>query len=74
MRTRYPTVWHYYNRVDGQRCDLTDSQFIRPGNRFPAPEKYDDEVTDRKAAMEGIPQREYDALKKALLVELAADD
>lgn len=74
LRTRYPTVWHYYNRVDGQRCDLTDSQFIRPGNRFPAPEKYDDEVTDRKAAMEGIPQREYDALKKALLVELAADD
>lgn len=71
LRTRYPTVWHYYNRIDRKRCDLTDSQFIRPKNRFPAPEKYDDEVSDRTAAMEGIPQCEYDALRKALLAELA---
>lgn len=74
LRTRYPTVWHYYNRINGQRCDLTDSQFIRPGNRFPAPEEYDDELTDRAAAMEGIPQREYDALRKALMAQFAAGD
>ena len=30
LRTRYPAVWHYYNRIDGVRCDLTDSQFHRP--------------------------------------------
>ena len=70
LRTRYPTVWHYYNRIEGQRCDLTDSQFVRPGNRFPAPERYDDEVTDRRAAMEGIPQQEYDTLREALLAQL----
>lgn len=67
LRTRYPTVWHYYNRIEGKRRDLTDSQFVRPGARFPAPEKYDDELSDRDTAMEGIPQGEYDALKAALL-------
>ncbi|MEM9224006.1 MAG: hypothetical protein AAGB11_16620 [Pseudomonadota bacterium] len=71
LRTRYPTIWHYYNRIEGKRCDLTDSQFVRPGARFPAPDPYEDELTDRDTAMVGIPQREYDALKKALLGELA---
>ncbi|MEM7044223.1 MAG: hypothetical protein AAF543_15545 [Pseudomonadota bacterium] len=70
LRTRYPTFWHYYNRIDGRRVDLTDSQFSRPGARFPAPDRYDDDVSDRDAAMEGIPEREYDALKKALLLHL----
>ena len=71
LRTRYPEVWHYYNRIDGQRCDLTDSQFIRPDARFPAPNPYEDQLTDRVAAMRGIPQREYDTLKKALIVGLS---
>lgn len=71
MRTRYPEVWHYYNRIDGQRCDLTDSQFVRPDARFPAPNPYEDRLTDRDAAMQGIPQREYDTLKKALIDELS---
>ncbi|MEM8949254.1 MAG: hypothetical protein AAGA21_14740 [Pseudomonadota bacterium] len=70
LRTRYPSVWHYYNRIDGRRVDLTDSQFSRPGARFSAPERYDDEVSDRDAAMEGIQEREYDALRKALLLHL----
>ncbi len=67
LRTRYPTVWHYYNRIDGQRLDLTDSQFFRPGARFHAPERYDDELTDRDAAMDGTQLSEYDSLKQALL-------
>lgn len=70
LRTRIQTVWHYYNQIDGKRYDLTDSQFYRPGARFPAPETYEDELSDRDAAMEGIPQREYDALKGALLEKL----
>ena len=72
LRTRYPNVWHYYNQIDGKRCDLTDSQFVRPDARFPAPVRYDDELSDRDAAMEGVPQREYDALRAALLEELLA--
>ena len=71
LRTRYPTVWHYYNRIKGKRYDLSDSQFVRPGARFAAPDEYQDELTDRDAAMEGISQREYDALKKALLEQLS---
>lgn len=70
LRTRYPTVWHYYNRIDGRRVDLTDSQFSRPGARFEAPGHYDDEVSDRDAAMDGTLQSEYDALKEALLRRL----
>lgn len=67
LRTRYPEFWHYYNRIDGRRVDLTDSQFIRPGARFAAPERYEDELSDKNAAMDGIPEREYHALRNALL-------
>lgn len=70
LRTRIHAVWHYYNQIDGKRCDLTDSQFFRPGARFPAPASYDDELSSRDTAMDGIPQREYDALKEALLEKL----
>lgn len=70
LRTPYPDFWHYYNRINGKRCDLSDSQFVRPGARFEAPEKYEDVLTTREAALEGIPRREYDALMKGLLQEL----
>lgn len=71
LRTRYPTVWHYYNRIDGKRYNLSDSQFVRPGARFAAPDEYQDELTDRDSAMQGIPQREYDALKQGLFNQLS---
>lgn len=71
LRTPYPEVWHYYNRIDGQRFDLTDSQFIRPDARFPAPDPYEDQRSNRNAAIQGISQREYDALNKALIDELS---
>ena len=72
LRTKLPGVWHYYNELDGQRRDLTDSQFTAPGALFDAPKSYDDEVSSRDAAMNGIPQREYDTLREALLRELNA--
>lgn len=68
LRTRYPDFWHYYNRIDGQRIDLTDSQFTRPNARFAAPDLYEDELSDKESAMEGIPQREYEALRGAFLM------
>jgi len=70
LKTRYPNFWHYYNRIDGVRLDLTDSQFTRPGARFNAPESYDDEVSSLAEAMDGIAQKEFDTLKKALLHHL----
>jgi len=71
LRTRYPTVWHYYNRIDGKRLDLTDSQFTRPNARFSAPEVYDDELSNWDDVMDGTLQNEYDNLKQALLLELS---
>lgn len=70
LRTPYPEVWHYYNRIDGKRTDLTDSQFTRPGARFEAPAQYKDEMSTRDEAMEGTLQSEYETLKKALLSHL----
>lgn len=70
LRTRYPDFWHYYNQVEGKRVDLTDSQFYRTGARVPSPANYDDCLTTREKAMQGIPVSEYNALRKALLLEL----
>lgn len=70
LRTWIPSVWHYYNRIDGQRLDLTDSQFTAPGALFEAPQTYDDMPTTKEAAMENIPLREYETLKAALLEHL----
>ncbi len=67
LRTRLPDVWHYYNRIDGTRVDFTDSQFHALGALFEAPQAYDDEPTSREAAMTGIPDREYQALRSALV-------
>ena len=67
LRTRYPDFWHYYNRINGHRCDLSDSQFTRPGARFSPPDPYQDELSAKASAMDGIPQREYDALLSALV-------
>ncbi|MEM8971817.1 MAG: hypothetical protein AAGD43_07140 [Pseudomonadota bacterium] len=72
LRTQLPGVWHYYNRINGVRLDLTDSQFSAPGALFDAPERYDDEVSDKASAMTNIPAAEYDTLLSALQRELAA--
>ena len=70
LRTPVPGFWHYYNRIDGQRFDLTDSQFTDPGARFEQPD-YIDEPSSVKAALATIPDREYQALMQALKRELA---
>lgn len=74
LRTQLPGVWHYYNRIDGVRHDLSDSQFTGPGAVFSYPDVYEDDVSSVAAAMEGIPQREYDTLRDALIRELRLQD
>lgn len=59
-------------RICARAVDLGTAQSgqagaTRPGARFDRPERYDDEVTDRNPATDGIAQREYDALRSALL-------
>ncbi len=69
-RTQVAGIWHYYNWFDGQRMDLSDSQFTDPGARFAVPDPYADLPSTRDAAMEGIAQREYDVLRVAVLARL----
>ncbi|MEO1306668.1 MAG: hypothetical protein AAFV38_01720, partial [Pseudomonadota bacterium] len=70
LRTRMKGIWHYYNRINGVRMDLTDSQFTDPGARFDPPDGYDDDLSSPEAALQTIPQSEYDTLKSRLLQEL----
>ncbi|MEM1066073.1 MAG: hypothetical protein AAF771_14705 [Pseudomonadota bacterium] len=72
LRTPLGGLWHYYNRIDGARHDLTDSQFVRPGALFSAPDAYADEPSSVGAAMDGIPEREYATLRANLVRELTA--
>lgn len=69
-----PGLWHYYNRIDGVRHDLTDSQFTDPGAVFALPDPYEDDVSSVAAAMETIPRREYDTFRAALIRELKLQD
>lgn len=70
LRTHMQGIWHYYNQIDGVRADFSDTQFTDPGARFDPPAHYDDIASSKAEAMATIPQREYDALKRALLREL----
>ena len=68
LKTRVGAAWHFYNRLDGVRHDLTDSQFA-------APIRYDDVATDRTDTMTDTSPRQYAALHAralALLTERAA--
>jgi hypothetical protein len=51
---------HFYNRIDGKRIDLTDSQ-------FEAPIAYLDIVSDRGEALAGTSVAKYEALRAAFL-------
>ncbi|HEY4254551.1 MAG TPA: hypothetical protein VGM87_25335 [Roseomonas sp.] len=68
LKTRLGSAWHFYNRLDGRRHDLTESQFA-------APIAYDDVATDWTDAMTDTSPRQYAALRAralALLAERAA--
>lgn len=56
-------VPHFYNVFDGQRVDLTDSQFdVSPS--------YDDTPTTRAHAMNWVTSEEHETLLSALKTEL----
>lgn len=58
LKTPLPEGDHFYNRIDGQRVDLTDSQFD-----FPV--AYLDLRSDRNEALAGTSIANYEALKSA---------
>jgi hypothetical protein len=57
LKTSIEGQWHFYNGVDGQRLDLTDSQFGRPI-------EYQDQPSSRSEALEDTSVRQYEILKR----------
>jgi hypothetical protein len=58
LKTPLPEGDHFYNRVNGERIDMTASQ-------FDAPVTYPDIVSDRSEALAGTSSAKYGALKAA---------
>jgi hypothetical protein len=56
LKTQAPGGWHFYNRIDGKRYDLTASQFA-------APIPYADVASSRAEALAGTKAERYAALK-----------
>ena len=59
LKTRYRDLWHFYNRIDGEVIDFTDSQF----DEMPV---YTDEVSDRDEAFADTNAEQYDYLSGAV--------
>lgn len=58
LKTRVGSAWHFYNRVDGGRLDLTAGQ-------FPQPFAYEDLVSSREEALADTSEAQYAALARA---------
>ncbi len=64
LKTRYGSIWHFYNRLDGKRLDFTESQFSEPIG-------YDDIPSTREAALGDTNERQYAFLSNAVKHALA---
>ena len=64
LKTLVPGGWHFYNRIDGCRHDLTASQFDTPVD-------YADVGSSREEALAGTKAERYDALLRAVEPVLA---
>ena len=59
LKTRVEGSWHFYNRIDGQRFDLTAEQFETAIS-------YDDLPASREDALLDTSHEQYRALRAAL--------
>jgi hypothetical protein len=59
LKTWTPDGWHFYNRIDGRRVDLTEAQFAEPPLFDDLPASRDDALRDTSA-------EQYTALMQAL--------
>ena len=64
MKTPLAEGDHFYNRISGERIDLTD-------NQFEAPILYLDLASDREEALSGTSVAKYEALRSAFLAHFA---
>ena len=65
LKTEAPGGWHFYNFVNGERYDLTESQ-------FDVPVHYANLTSDRAEAWAGTTKENYSVLK-ARVVKLLAE-
>ena len=66
LKTPYGDIWHYYNRIDGENVDYTESQFESELN-------YLDIASDRVEAFSDTNQSQYNHLKAAVNISLVDD-
>ncbi|MCO5161643.1 MAG: hypothetical protein M9939_10935 [Mesorhizobium sp.] len=59
LKTKVGDDWHFYNRIDGNRFDLTSAQ-------FDVPIAYDDCPASRKDAFSDTSPGQYRSLRTAL--------
>lgn len=57
LKTSVEGQWHFYNSVDGQRLDLTDSQFEQPI-------EYQDLPSNCREALEDTSAKQYEILRR----------
>ncbi len=63
LKTPLPEGDHFYNRLNGERLDLTDSQ-------FDAPIVYVDLASSREEALSGTSPAKFEALRAAFLAQV----
>lgn len=59
LKTMLPDGWHFYNRIDGKRYDLTKSQICEGIN-------YQDILSNREEAFLDTNQNQYNYLKQSV--------
>jgi hypothetical protein len=64
LKTMVDGHWHFYNRVERQRIDLTKCQFS-------GPIVYDDHLSNRREAFSDTSQQQYESLLASVQDELA---
>lgn len=66
LKTKFGDLWHFYNLIDGQKIDFTESQFI-------APITYDDIPSNRDEAFADTNAAQYSYLSNAVQTTLESD-
>ena len=65
LKTRYRDLWHFYNRIDNEAIDFTQSQ-------FDSPIEYEDLTSNRKEAFTDTNTQQYDYLRQAVKERLSS--
>ena len=63
-KTKLPSGWHFYNIINGKRCDFTDSQFTEDI-------LYMDIPSNREEAYKDTNEKQYNLLKYNVLLNLS---